>query len=391
MPHPNQFRHQTYCDSLPETSYHVLSGLKPISPDAVDFHARVAAACAPFRTVRLAAVFLVHGTFVGNDALGLLTELRRYWPELSERLRSAIKGMVDLVVGETGNYTAEFADALGAGLTAAQGGVVPVRRFNWSSQNNHIGRADGAIGLIAELATLAESIPADRFTSDRPPRAMLWGHSHGGNVLAIVTNLLAADAETRQQFFDAARIFFQRSRESAPDFPAWQQVEQLLADPEHPVRKLALEIVTFGTPIRYGWDTAGYDKLLHFVNHRPTASLPEYRTGHPLRPRQFWRAVDGDTIHQIGISGSNFIPNPLALRTLRADWRLKRLFEHNLAWECLLTKLSRGQRVPEEGLTLLVDYQDSSWNPTYHLSGHAAYTRREWLPFQLTEIAKVFC
>ncbi len=33
--------------------------------------------------------------------------------------------------------------------------TIPVRQFHWSSQNNHIARADGAVRLIAELARLA--------------------------------------------------------------------------------------------------------------------------------------------------------------------------------------------------------------------------------------------
>ncbi len=43
--------------------------------------------------------------------------------------------------------------------------------------------------------------------------------------------------------------------------------------------------------------------------------------------------MDGDYIQQTGISGTNLMPLPLAVRTLLADWRLGKLLEHDVARE----------------------------------------------------------
>jgi hypothetical protein len=103
----------------------------------------------------VAAVYLLHGTFCGNDSLGLLTELSRFAPHAAERMRRAVKSGFDLLLGETGNYTSEFAATLEHGLSAGAGRAIPVGRFNWASHNTHIARADGAVRLIDELARVA--------------------------------------------------------------------------------------------------------------------------------------------------------------------------------------------------------------------------------------------
>ena len=389
MPAHNRFRHQPYHAAVPTTPFEVLEAPTPLAPTSTEYHDSLVAACEPLGKIPLAAVFLIHGTFVGNDALGTLTELRRFAPGLAEGLRKASKGLVNAVLGETANYTPRFARTFQEGLTQAAGRDIPVELFHWSSQNNHIARADGAVRLIARLARLSEQFPAEQLASATPPRVMLWAHSHGGNVLALVTNLLAAKAETRELFFEAARVFYQPWLAKKADMPVWEQVEALL-DTDHPVRRLNLDIVTFGTPIRYGWDSHGYSHLLHFVNHRPTTRLPAHRTYPPTRLLHMFFATHGDYVHQLGIAGTNLLPLPLAVRTFLADRRLHEVLQTDVAWRHLLQNFARGRRVPEEGPTLLVDYRDQGWHFWHHVWGHAAYTRRCWLPFHVREIARRF-
>jgi len=332
-------------------------------------------------------VYCVHGTFAGNDALGLLTELARFSPGLSRSLSHLGKQTVNLVAGETGNYTPAFVSTMQAGLSRGAGRDIPVRLFNWSSQNNHIGRADGAIRLIDELARFAESV--DFGIADAPqPRVVLWGHSHGGNVFALLTNLLGSDSQARNDFFTAARSFYKPYVRRKIDLPAWPHVQKVLADPEHPLRRLALDVVTFGTPVRYGWDADGYSKLLHFVHHRPSEGAPEYQAPGPIEPRRLLAAADGDYIQQIGIAGTNLIPNIFAIRTLIADWRLDKFLERDVTRESVLARLKHRTRVPDEGTTLLVDYQGIESGVHNHLAGHALYTRRKWLPFHLQQVAE---
>lgn len=386
MPHQNHFRHQPYHGDLPSARHEILSKPLSIEPTQAGYEDELNAACHELARQNLAAIYLVHGTFVGNDFLGVLTEMRRFWPSLAEVLRSWSKGLVNAVVGETGNYTPEFAATFERAMSTAAGREIPVELFNWSSQNNHIGRADGAVRLIAQLAELAE---AHDNSPANPPRVMLWAHSHGGNVLALVTNLLAAEHDVRERFFDVAETFYKSTLTGRVDMPAWQRVRELLAT-DHPVRRLALDIVTFGTPIRYGWDRGGYANLLHFVNHRPADELPAHRTRHPLRPLHFMSAKHGDYMHQIGIAGTNLIPLPLALRTFLADRRLQSLLQGDVTWRGLFRRYAHGQRLHHEGLTLLVDYGDDNWLTFFHLAGHAAYTRSRWLPFHVAQIAERF-
>jgi len=145
-------------------------------PATAEFSARLATAGAAFGQAGVAAVFCVHGTFSGNDALGLFTELGRFLPVLSKSLSRLGKRTVDFIAGETGNYTPEYVATMQAGLSAGAGRTIPVQRFNWSSQNNHIGRADGAVRLIEELARLATEIPDEAWQAEVTPRVVLWGH-----------------------------------------------------------------------------------------------------------------------------------------------------------------------------------------------------------------------
>jgi hypothetical protein len=367
----------------------------------------------------VAAVYLAHGTFCGNDALGLFTELERWAPRLTASLRRGGKRMFDWLIGETGNYLPSFAERMEAGLNAgvdADANAIPVRLFYWSSQNHHIGRADAAVRLIDELATLATTLvvpsplrgglgrgheagtrvstpplaPSHQGEGDGRPRVLLWAHSHGGNAFALLTNLLGGDAATRAEFFEAAKYYFRSPWTRRVDLPAWQRVEEILSQADHPVRKLQLDFVTFGTPIRYGWDSRGYSKLLHIVNHRPVIDDEEYLGPRRLHLGRMLRAVRGDYVNQIGIAGSNLPPLPLAMRTFLADRRVGKLVERDLKPEGLFKRMGRGMRVPNEGTTLLVDYADPDRLPWRHLLGHAPYTRSRWLPLHCELVAEVF-
>jgi len=355
----------------------------PVDPQSAEFAEQLAAVGAQFGAAEVDAIYCVHGTFVGNDVLGMLTELSRFAPALSRQLSRVGKRVIDVITGEAGNYTREFTAALESGLAAGAGRTTPVRLFHWSSQNNHIARADGAIGLIDELARAVTETPQFR-------RAQLWGHSHGGNVLALVTQLLAADRAARDDFFDATRSFYQGWIRGGVDMPRWQSVRQLLDEPEHPIRKLSLDIVTFGTPIRYGWSAGGYAKLLHFIHHRPPPGAAEYETPWPPRLQGVRRARYGDCVQQVGIAGTNFPPLPIAVRTLLADWRLSKLLEQDIASEFVLNRLRARKRVPDEGTTLLIDYGDIHPWLVRHLAGHGLYTWRKWLPFHCQQIAEQF-
>ncbi len=412
-PETNSFRHQLYRSDRPASPYQLLQPGLPADPSSHEFQQRLAAAGEVLGQAGVVAVYCVHGTFTGNDALGLMTEIARIVPSLSRTLSQFGKKTVDLLAGEMGNFTPAYIATLEAGLSAGAGYRIPVLRFNWSSQNNHIGRADGAVRLLKELNALANGLPevplASTATnrSQLQPRVLLWGHSHAGNLFALLTNLLAAGSAARKHFYRATRSFYRQCWTGRIDMPAWIDAQQLLQSidkntPQKPRpegwsapaetawtrRRLALDIVTFGTPIRYAWSKASYASLLHFVNHRPLPDRPEYLAPYPLEPGRMLAAADGDYVQQIGIAGSNLPPNLLAWRTVVSDWQLGKLLEQNLPPERLMQRVSRGMRVPDTGTTLLVDYPDHETPMHRRLLGHAVYTRLRWLPFHLEQVAR---
>lgn len=340
------------------------------------------------RRANVAAVYLAHGTFVGSDALGVLAELARVFPSASKSVRRVIKGIVNKVIGEVGNYTPAYARCFEESMR--QDGVpkdgepkdgqakIPVRLFNWSSENHHLGRADGAVRLIDELASL---------DLQPPQRVLLFGHSHAGNVFALMSNLLAGDRRAAERFFEAAAIYYRWPVIGCVDIPVWSRVRELLARQTPPI-DTPLDMVTFGTPIRYGWDSDGYAQLLHFIHHRPAQGLPEYRAAFPPKFDDIITAADGDYVQQLGIAGTNVMPSVFSWRTWMADSRLNRLLQEGTGQGTTLERFKAGAIVPDEGTTLLVDYGRPEGGVAEHLAGHAVYTRQQWLLFHVEEVIR---
>ena len=335
----------------------------------------------------VAAVYLAHGTFVGPDALGVLAELARVFPKAGRPVRRIIKRIVDKITCEVGNYTGQYAQAFESAINSPDRPHIPVRRFHWSSENHHIGRADGAVRMIDELA-LRRVKPHQRI--------LLWGHSHAGNVFALITNLLAkgddeaGNANALNEFFRATEIYYRWPIVGCVDIPVWRRVRDLLGDRSAPLFDVPLDIVTFGTPIRYGWDSSGYGHLLHFINHRPARGLPDYRAAFPPRVHDIMEAADGDYIQQLGIAGTNIMPSMFAWRSWLADNRLKELLQQDISPAKPLDRFEAGAIVPHEGTTLLVDYGPLQGGIAEHLAGHAIYTSKQWMLFHAEETAKRF-
>lgn len=333
------------------------------------------------RAARVAAIYLVHGTFIGPDALGLLADLSRISPSVADALRRWNKQLIDGLAGEVGNFTRGYAERFERLLSADGEPPIPVRLWHWSSENHHLGRADGAVRLLDHLV-------AQRFPTGS--RVLLWGHSHSGNVFALATNLIGSDLAARRQFFACCRSFYHCPLRGMDDLPEWTRMREYLCEQEDVLPNLSLDIATLGTPIRYGWDTNGYGQLLHFVNHRPVAGQPPYRAPFPPTTDDVLSAAHGDLVHQIGIAGTNIPPPFWAGRAWWADVRLRRLLQRHCHATHLLRHLALGMRAHDEGENLLVDYGPEPGNLTHHLFGHAVYTRREWMLFHAEEIARRF-
>lgn len=396
MPVNNRFRHQSYLahpigdrgaatgsDSNPQPGPAVefLAAGAPVLPGSPLFHEQMRGVAERFRNHDVRLVLLVHGTFVGDDALGLIRKIGRVWPASAARLQLWHKHTLDVLARDAGNYTTEFASQLRDALNPDSSSPIDVQVFTWSGENHHIGRADGAIRLLETLASLDHV---------RGGRVQLWGHSHGGNVFALLTNLLAADRETRDEFFAAARPYYHSPLNDRVDVPRWLVVQDLLEREASPLRAFQLDLVTFGTPVRYGWDTAGYAQLLHFINHRPSLDADP-----PLRPDQavfppsaedILLGAHGDCFQALGIAGTNLPPGAVSWRAAVADFRLRKLVQAGIETGGLLERLRLGLRAHNEGQTLLVDYGPAPGQ----VAGHAVYTRPDWIAFHCHQIASRF-
>ena len=171
-----------------------------------------------------------------------------------------------------------------------------------------------------------------------------------------------------------------------------QRLDSLLAA-GNVLNGVALDIVTLGQPVRYGWDPSGIGKVLHVVNHRNLRSdsktwlakmeLPQITMEMPI-------AWGGDYVQELAVAGSDAVPLAEEAKAAnKAIWEMVEPFDGFERWlECA----RRAVRFPSEGRCLLVDYKDStgSTNPRDHYYGHAAYTRRQAILFNTTQIVGTF-
>lgn len=379
MPHHNHFRHQEYDDGTPRSTYELVSTGEPLEPGCDEFQERLRVVGDRLRQAGVDLVLVVHGTFVGQDMGSVWIELGRWSPSLREVVSRRNKAWVDALLGERGNYSKRYIELFEQGLNRPGEPHIAVESFDWSGENHHFGRADGAVRLVDRL---------QQHGGDQ--RVLLWGHSHAGNVFALATNLIAATSDVRDAFFNAARVAFRSPVHRGIDVPVWQEVWDRFAGNQGPALDNRLDIVTFGTPVRYGWDAGGYRKLMHIVHHRPFPGREEYLAGFPPARAAVMEASQGDIIQQIGIAGTNVAPNILFWRTWSADRRLNRFLQPRQSLRQLKRRLEMGMRVPEEGHTLLVDYGVITGSVAEHHAGHAVYTLPQWLVFHAERVADQF-
>jgi len=369
------FPHQQYKPEPPSAAFEMTRATPQPAVGSEEYDRRLAAAGGMLCDANVSTIYLVHGTFTGNDAWGIIRQMARFAPQSAPWMKRLAKQSVDYVVGDYGNYSQPYADMLRKSFDLAGGNPIPVRLFHWSSENHHLGRADGAIRLIDEL---------HRRYGDVSARIMLWGHSHAGNVFALMSNLLSATSPLRQQFFEAALPHY--VRQSRPEEEMWWRVRKLLRSDGNPLEHLKIDCVTFGTPIRYGWTTTAIEGLLHYVYHRPSESVPPYRAKFPPTMEEVMRVAGGDYVQQFGIANTNFPPSILDWRSWTANRRLGRILQHQIRRRDLYEHLCAGKRVAEQGTTVLVDYGDLDQAIHRHIMGHAIYTHLEWLPFHAEDV-----
>ncbi len=299
----------------------------------------------------------------------------------------ATKRLLDDQIGDAGNFTNAYLELMKQSLNRGLDRPIHCIRELWSCEHHHLGRAMAAVSM---LGCLRDWVEAHKL--GQGDRILIQAHGQAGLVLALVSNLLYVAANSsRTRLFNLLSDF--ASQSNRPDIASTiQRVAPLLANGTL-LNGAMLDVVTFGMPIRYGWDPSVLGKLLHIVNHRSMRTdgktwlskmeLPQITMEMPM-------AWGGDYIQELAVACSDAVPTTNEAKAAnKAVWEIVEPFDGFERWlECA----RRAVRIPSEGLGILADYKDStgSTNVRDHYYGHAAYTRLNAMLFNTTEIARAF-
>jgi hypothetical protein len=298
-----------------------------------------------------------------------------------------MKKLLDGQVGDAGNFTDAVSDQMHRAINKASIKPITCLRSLWSSEHHHLGRAVAAVRLLDELRVHTE---ARRLGS--ADRILIQGHGQAGLVLALASNLLCPSQITGRSRLFAILMSYAAQTGNVALADTLKTLDPLLSSATL-LSGASLDVVTFGQPVRYGWDPSGLGKLLHIVNHRNLRTdaktwlakmeLPQITMEMPL-------AWGGDYVQELAVAGSDALPTTEQAKAAnKAIWELVEPYDGFERWlECA----RRAVRFPSEGRCILVDYKDStgSTNPRDHYYGHAAYTRRDAMLFNTSHIVDTF-
>lgn len=295
------------------------------------------------------------------------------------------KRLLDEQLGDAGNFTNAYLELMRQSLSRGLDQPIHCARELWSCEYHHLGRAMAAVSMLGRVRNWVEA-----HKLSQGDRILIQAHGQAGLILALASNLLCVTASSsRTRLLDLLSDFALQS--NRPDSTSTiQRVAPLLANGTL-LNGAMLDVVTFGMPVRYGWDPSGLGKLLHIVNHRTLRTdgktwlskmeLPQITMEMPI-------AWGGDYIQELAVAGSDAVPaTDEAKAANKAVWEIVEPFDGFERWlECA----RRAVRIPSEGLGILADYKDStgSSNVRDHYFGHAAYTRLNAMLFNTTEIVR---
>jgi hypothetical protein len=153
----------------------------------------------------------------------------------------------------------------------------------------------------------------------------------------------------------------------------------------------SVDMVTLGTPVRYGWDTDGYGRLLHVVNHRMIRSDGKRWLSKMELPQAAWEMpylTGGDYVQQLAVAGTDVLPDSPEMEQANVD--LHDILEPYDGFERWLECTRRTTRCPKDGQSILVEYgvQAHEEDPRQHLFGHGCYTQSRSMVFLAEEIGR---
>jgi hypothetical protein len=418
MPIENNFQHDELSRKSPGdrlTMAELTVGAPPQSPAWFEAMAKCGT---QMSQAGVRAVIFLHGSIIGTDVFGMqrLDEaggLKRGYsrgvsgvdallaamregangiPPLPGGLKPPLKNddstrkLLDDQVGDAGNFTnaavEQFQNAINKNLAMPLSCI----RYLWTSEHHHLARAMAAVRLMVDLRKLCET---QKLTAGE--RILVQAHGQAGLVMALMSNLLCpSPIMGRPKLFTLLSSYAQAS--ALTNMAAiLVGLEPLLVSGSL-LNGVALDVVTYGTPVRYGWDPSGLGKLLHIVNHRNLRTdgkswlskmeLPQITMEMPI-------AWGGDYVQELAVAGSDAVPTTEPAKSAnKAVWELVEPYDGFERWlECA----RRAIRFPSEGQCLLADYKDStgSTNVRDHYYGHAAYTRLNAMLFNTTKIVEL--
>ena len=417
MPLENNFQHDEMSRKNPGerlTAREVAPTVLPESPPGQDAMATLGKRLS-HAGVRL--IVLLHGSIMGTDVFGVqrldeLGGLKRGYsrgvagldallalmrehdngiPLLPGGLKpplandEATKKLLDEQIGDAGNFTHLYLELMRHALNRDLERPIHCARELWSCEYHHVGRALAAVWMLGRLRDWIEAHKLG--VGDR---ILIQAHGQAGLVLALVSNLLCVSANSsRTRLLDLLSAF--ASQVARPDITSTiERVAPLLSNGAI-LNGATLDVVTFGMPVRYGWDPSGIGKLLHIVNHRNMRTDGKTWLSKMELPQitmEMSIAWGGDYVQELAVAGSDAVPTTEAAKAAnKAVWELVEPFDGFERWlECA----RRAVRIPSEGLGILADYKDStgSTNVRDHYYGHAAYTRLSAMLFNMTEIVR---
>lgn len=385
MPADNRFQHQQYPPSPSEPPQVLTVSTRDAeTAEFSELHS----------TAGVSRVLLVHGTFLGDDPVGIVEMLKAVAGALPAG-QSILEGFADAIQDKTRPLTsgalrdvANFHPSFRERFQQLVGSdpVVELPEVTWSSQNHHLARADLAVRLLVKLQELAPQ---------RDERILLWGHSHAGNAFALLTNLLANHRDSVKEFFASV----------GPQTEShWWEAQALLASSPSPLPLAqSVCIAAFGTPVRYGWDTSGCRTLVHVLHHREVDPERPCRTAPlfpPHNPADVLAARYGDWVQAFAVAGTDTTTIPSAAANERLGAFLERNLtppQHGFDTRFLTPQRVRdvcarwktGTRCHSDGIHLLLDYEPSGrrvlFTQPVELSalGHGVATTVTWLPVHL--------
>jgi hypothetical protein len=417
MPIENSFQHDEMSRKNPGERLTVREAALTSLPESPPGQDAMAALGKCLSQTGVRVIVLLHGFIMGTDVFGVqrldeLGGLKRGYsrgvtgldallalmregsngiPPLPGGLKpplannDATKRLLDEQIGDAGNFTNAYVELMEQSLNRGSDQPILCTRELWSSEHHHLGRAMAAVSMLGYLRDRVEA-----HKLGQGDRILIQAHGQAGLVLALTSNLLCPTANSsRKRLLDLLSDF--ASQSNRPDIASTiQRTAPLLANGAL-LNGAMLDVVTFGMPVRYGWDPSGLGKLLHIVNHRSMRTdgktwlskmeLPQITMEMPI-------AWGGDYIQELAVACSDAVPTTNEAKAAnKSVWEIVEPFDGFERWlECA----RRAVRIPSEGLGILADYKDStgSTNVRDHYYGHAAYTRLNAMLFNTTEIVQ---